>query len=98
MAEENKTLVTPTRIGTKNAAPTLHPKLKTGLLMLSATVKATDDPELVRAAKYCAALAEYMDSEAYKTRAEKLRQANEKSRAKRGLKPIKKPLFAHFNL
>ena len=52
----------------KNARPMLTKQLAGGLERLAMQVNITDDAEMVKAAKYCLALAEFLKSDEYAER------------------------------
>lgn len=88
MKEQNKMLSI--RKGKKNAKPVLSEAYKFGLHELAKRVSVLDTPEVIKAAQYIEALARYLDSPEYQEKKLKGLQAVAESRAKRGLKPVKK--------
>lgn len=89
--------MTPDNTGKKKAKPQINPAyakhFRTMLLALPPSYFLEASIEAQKAIKWLGKYADYLESEAYMAKAEKQREATNKSKVKRGLKPVKKPRF-----
>ena len=91
------TAIPPNNTGKKKAKPQINPAyakhIRTMLLALPPSYFLEASTEAQKAIKWLGKYADYLESEAYAMKAEKQRQETNKSRAKRGIEPIKNPRF-----
>ena len=89
--------IPPNNVGKKKAKPQINPAyakhFRTMLLALPPSYFLEASTEAQKAIKWLGKYADYLESESYMIKAEKQREATNKSKVKRGLKPIKKPRF-----
>ena len=89
--------MTPNNTGKKKNKPQINPAyakhFRIMRLALPPSYFLEASTEAQKAIKWLGKYADYLESEAYIAKAEKQRQETNKSRAKRGIKPIKKPRF-----
>lgn len=87
----------PDNTGKKKAKPQINPAyakhFRSMLLALPPSYFLEANAEAQKAIKWLGKYADYLESDAYRTKAEKQREETNKSKVRRGLKPIKNPRF-----
>lgn len=89
--------MTPNNTGKKKNKPQINPAyakhFRAMLLALPPSYFLDANQEAQKAIKWLGKYADYLESEAYTKKAAKQREETNKSRIKRGIKPIKNPRF-----
>lgn len=87
----------PNNTGIKKNKPQINPAyakhFRSMLLALPPSYFLEANQEAQKAIKWLGKYADYLESEAYTKKAAKQREATNKSKVKRGLKPVKNPRF-----